>query len=194
MKKYYILFAPLLAINLLSCHSHTTPTSAGEQGVVPEVSDSTIQMKGSDTTGFAAFKVQQQKNYEDSIKLIGINEERRREGKQPLITSPAAASVVTSPGVSDSSNIPTSNTNSSSAGSNTTSGASTTNATSIPTIRKKKGMSNATKDGLIGAGAGALTGALVTKHKRGVGALVGAAAGGGAGYLIGHSKDKKQSN
>ncbi|SEN16089.1 Glycine zipper [bacterium A37T11] len=53
--------------------------------------------------------------------------------------------------------------------------------------------SHAARNGaIIGAGAGALTGALVTKHKRGVGALIGGVAGGAAGYGVGKIVEKKK--
>lgn len=46
------------------------------------------------------------------------------------------------------------------------------------------------KDALIGAGAGAVTGAVVS-HKHAKGAVIGSAVGAGAGYLLGRHKDKK---
>ena len=55
---------------------------------------------------------------------------------------------------------------------------------------QKRGMSKAAKGTLIGAGSGALVGAVVSKQK-GKGAIIGGVAGGAAGYLIGRSKDKK---
>lgn len=192
MKKYYILLAPLLAIQLLSCHSNTdtgkeevfTPNA---QAVTSE-SNGTTKITPADTIGLGAFKEAQKKKYEDSLKLVGINEQRSKEGKRPLIANPNNPSQLVS--VPDSSdNIEKINT------SNTAKSSSTReSSTASVTKKKKKGMSNGTKGALIGGGAGALTGALVTKHNRGVGALIGAAAGGGAGYLIGHSKDKKEQN
>jgi hypothetical protein len=63
---------------------------------------------------------------------------------------------------------------------------------------KKKGMSNRTKDALIGTGVGivggAVTGAAVSKDKgRGavVGGIIGGAAGSAAGYGIGARKDRR---
>lgn len=47
------------------------------------------------------------------------------------------------------------------------------------------------KSTIIGAGAGAATGVLVSK-KNGKGAVVGGAVGAGAGYLYGRHKDKKR--
>ena len=50
--------------------------------------------------------------------------------------------------------------------------------------------SRAGKNAVIGAAAGAATGAAVSK-KRGKGAIIGGAVGAGAGYLYGRHKDKK---
>ncbi|WP_214226814.1 YMGG-like glycine zipper-containing protein [Pedobacter sp. B4-66] len=55
---------------------------------------------------------------------------------------------------------------------------------------KKKGWSEAAKGTAIGAGAGALGGALIDK-KKGRGAIIGGVVGAGAGYLIGRDKDRK---
>ncbi len=59
------------------------------------------------------------------------------------------------------------------------------------TVKKKKGWSNTAKGAVIGAGAGALTGALVSKKKgKGaiIGGLIGAGAGAGTGAIIDHKK------
>ncbi|QEC74188.1 glycine zipper 2TM domain-containing protein [Arachidicoccus ginsenosidivorans] len=44
----------------------------------------------------------------------------------------------------------------------------------------------------MGAGSGAVIGAIVDKKNRGLGAVIGAAVGGGAGYGIGKHKDNKK--
>ena len=62
-----------------------------------------------------------------------------------------------------------------------------------PTTKKKR-FSNASKGALIGAGSGAVIGAVISKKNRGLGAVIGAAVGGGAGYGIGKHKDNKQAN
>ena len=64
----------------------------------------------------------------------------------------------------------------------------TSQSTTTTTTTKKKGWSSAAKGTLIGAGAGAVGGALIGKGK---GAIIGGVAGAGAGYLIGRGKDKK---
>ena len=57
-------------------------------------------------------------------------------------------------------------------------------------VQQKKGWSKAAKGAVIGAGSGAVVGAVVSK-KKGTGAAVGAAAGAVGGYIIGRSQDKK---
>ncbi len=59
-----------------------------------------------------------------------------------------------------------------------------------PAPAKKKGWSDAAKGTVIGAGAGAIGGALIDK-KHGRGAIIGGVVGAGAGYLIGRDKDRK---
>ena len=58
------------------------------------------------------------------------------------------------------------------------------------THETKTGWSKKKKGAVIGAGAGAATGAIVSK-KRAKGAVIGGAVGAGAGYLYGRHKDKK---
>jgi hypothetical protein len=55
---------------------------------------------------------------------------------------------------------------------------------------QKKRWSHRKKDAVIGGAAGAGAGALIS-HKKGKGALIGGAVGATAGYLHGKSKDKK---
>jgi outer membrane lipoprotein SlyB len=58
------------------------------------------------------------------------------------------------------------------------------------TVETKTNKSHKGKSAAIGAGAGAVTGAIVSK-KKGKGALIGGAVGAGAGYLYGRHRDKK---
>ncbi|MDQ6763963.1 MAG: glycine zipper domain-containing protein [Bacteroidota bacterium] len=57
---------------------------------------------------------------------------------------------------------------------------------------KKKGWSAAAKGAAIGAGAGAIGGAIISK-KKGLGAIVGGVVGAAGGYIIGKDIDKKNS-
>src|SRR6476660_10092703 len=57
-------------------------------------------------------------------------------------------------------------------------------------VEHKKGWSHRKKYGIIGAGAGAATGALISKHHA-RGAVIGGVVGGASGYLLGRHKDKK---
>jgi hypothetical protein len=59
------------------------------------------------------------------------------------------------------------------------------------TTVKKKGWSKAAKGTAIGAGAGAVLGAVINKRNRAVGAVIGGVLGGGGGYVIGRGMDKK---
>ena len=55
--------------------------------------------------------------------------------------------------------------------------------------QQKKGWSKAAKGTAIGAGAGAVTGAIIGKNVKG--AVIGGAVGAAGGYIIGRSQDKK---
>lgn len=59
-----------------------------------------------------------------------------------------------------------------------------------PVQQEKKGWSKAAKGTAIGAGTGAIVGAVVSK-KKGKGAIIGGVAGAGAGYIIGRREDRK---
>lgn len=62
---------------------------------------------------------------------------------------------------------------------------------SYASTKKKKKMGNVAKGAIIGAGVGAVTGAVVSK-KKGQGAIVGGVLGAGAGAGVGAVIDKKQ--
>jgi uncharacterized protein YcfJ len=58
---------------------------------------------------------------------------------------------------------------------------------------QRNGMRRSTKNALIGAGVGAVTGAVVAKDgKRVKGAVIGGAVGAGAGYIWGRHQEKKK--
>ena len=76
-------------------------------------------------------------------------------------------------------------------GTTTSTGSGTDAGTvSTPVPAKKKGWSNSAKGAVIGAGAGAVGGAIISK-KKGTGAIIGGVVGAAGGYIIGKNKDKK---
>lgn len=81
-----------------------------------------------------------------------------------------------------------------SSGSGTVSQGGGSGTASHPTVStapaKKKGWSKAAKGTAIGAGSGAVLGAIVSKNKV-KGAVIGGIIGAGGGYAIGRTKDKK---
>ncbi|MFY0256154.1 hypothetical protein ACDQ55_19625 [Chitinophaga sp. 30R24] len=67
----------------------------------------------------------------------------------------------------------------------------------VPAAKKKgwKSWSHTAKGAVVGAGAGAVTGAIVNKdHVKGaaIGTIIGAGVGAGTGAIVDHSKKKKQ--
>ncbi len=68
---------------------------------------------------------------------------------------------------------------------------SITETTTTTGTKRKKGWSNKAKGAVIGAGVGAVTGAMVDK-KKGEGAVVGGVLGAGAGYGVGAILDNKE--
>jgi hypothetical protein len=159
-----------ISVGLVACHSNPNTTTANTPDTTPVVTKV-------DTAGLAAFKAEKKARYEDSLKTVGALRERELRAK----TSYAAAS--------------SSRRSYASSGSKTSSSASGYGSTAAYPVAKKK--SHAARNGaLIGAGAGAITGALVTKKNKGVGALIGGVAGGAAGFGVGkiiqNKKEKDQ--
>ena len=72
---------------------------------------------------------------------------------------------------------------------NYNSGSGTRTQPSEP-VARRRGWSKAAKGTVIGAGSGAVIGAVVSK-KKGKGAIIGGVLGAGVGYGIGRSKDKR---
>jgi len=72
----------------------------------------------------------------------------------------------------------------------------TTTPATTETQKKKKGWSNTAKGAVIGAGAGAVAGAVIDHNNRGAGAVIGglagAAVGAGTGAVIDHKKKQQQ--
>jgi hypothetical protein len=65
-----------------------------------------------------------------------------------------------------------------------------TTTTTRTAPRRDRGWSSAAKGTAVGAGTGAIVGALVSRNK-GKGAIIGALIGGGGGYIYGRSRDRR---
>ncbi|PSL42884.1 YmgG-like glycine-zipper protein [Chitinophaga niastensis] len=66
-----------------------------------------------------------------------------------------------------------------------------------PVVKKKKGWSHTAKGAVVGAGAGAITGALINRdHLKGaaIGTLIGAGVGAGTGAIVDYEKKKRALN
>jgi len=154
-----------ISVGMVACHSNPNPSTVKTTNTTPVVAKA-------DTAGLAAFKAAKQARYEDSLKNVGAEREKSRTKATYAATRPRASYA--------------------SSGSRSSSAASGYGSTAYPVAKKK---SHAARNGaLIGAGAGALTGALVTKKNRGVGALIGGVAGGAAGFGVGKIVEKKKEN
>ncbi|MEP7230587.1 MAG: YMGG-like glycine zipper-containing protein [Ginsengibacter sp.] len=68
----------------------------------------------------------------------------------------------------------------------------TNTQTTTQTTTKKKGWSSAAKGAVIGAGAGAIGGAVISRKKPVQGAVIGGVVGAAGGYIIGKDIDKKK--
>jgi hypothetical protein len=102
----------------------------------------------------------------------------------PAVRENHATHATSSSPKSSGNKTSTASSQSGSSSSTSTSGTSTAHST------KKKGWSKAAQGAVIGGAAGAVGGAIISKHK-GTGAAIGAAVGAAGGYIIGRNKDKK---
>ena len=83
-------------------------------------------------------------------------------------------------------------TNNNNSSSNSTASATSANGTATTATAKKKGWSHRAKGAAVGAGSGAIIGAIANKNNRGVGAIVGGLIGAASGYVIGNEVDRKK--
>ncbi len=76
--------------------------------------------------------------------------------------------------------------------SSTTNSGSGTNTQTTQTTTRKRGWSSAAKGAVIGGGAGAIGGAIISRKKPVQGAIIGGVVGAAGGYIIGKDIDKKR--
>jgi hypothetical protein len=107
-----------------------------------------------------------------------------------VIKTPATIPVTRTPG-----SVAPQKTTSSASGTHTSassnSGSGNTSTQTTQTTTRKKGWSSAAKGAVIGGGAGAIGGAIISKKKPVEGAVIGGVVGAAGGYIIGKDIDKK---
>lgn len=168
---------------LAACQHKADESSTGQSvPVTPAYNNSAL----SDTARSEAFY--QPHKYASKSKAVQRNlpiaVHRSIPSETTSLPSVKTSSVVTTP-ASTSTSVDTMR-SSTEVGNN----GSTGTASTIPQPEKKKGWSKAAKGAVIGAGAGAIGGAILSK-KKGVGAIIGGVLGAAGGYAIGRGMDKK---
>jgi hypothetical protein len=157
-----------------------------------------------DTTGLAQFqqwKQQQEWRNQEIIETNGINEDASNGQANYAGSGPARnysnsntysnnePTVRRTPRTTRNTSTARKSTRTSRVGTGTSTGSTSAGQGTAQTT-KKKGWSNAAKGTVIGAGSGAVLGAIVSK-KKGKGAIIGGILGAGGGYVLGRMKDKK---
>lgn len=139
-----------------------------------------------DTTGLAAYNAW--KEEQQMINLEGIKEFNGYDGNVYNHNTTTGKTIDNSSGngTVTKKTTPTVGTSGNQGSGKTT---SSTGQTNTPTA-KKKGWSKAAQGTAIGAGSGAVIGAVVSKNKA-KGAVIGGILGAGGGFAIGRSMDKK---
>ena len=106
-------------------------------------------------------------------------EPSRQSQTPPVVTAPPAPASQT----------PTTAPSDSKVGTDDNGAGNSTGTTGTTQTEKKTGISKAAKGAVIGAGAGAVAGAILGKNAKG--AVIGAVLGAGGGYILGRKQDKK---
>ena len=182
MKKF--LLALTIITGFAACKNGPEPIEkTGAVQLLPSVA-AYNNNTNSDTSGMAAPEITPAKVTSRPTKIVYIT---RQAAPTAANTPPAPVNQVPAP-VTPSVTPPLPGTEST--GSTTTqqgSGGTNTGkevSPAIPQPVKKKGWNNATKGAVIGAGAGAIGGAILSK-KKGLGAVIGGVVGAAGGYIIG---------
>jgi len=187
MKK--LLLALAIITGFASCKNDPEPIEkTGAVQLLPSVAAYTNNVN-SDTSSMSAPEVTPAKVASSPTKIVYIIREPAQTSKNSGSITPAPVS----PSVT-----PTLPTQESKSGTSTQQGTGGSNAGKevtpvIPQPVKKKGWNNATKGAVIGAGAGAIGGAIISK-KKGLGAVIGGVVGAAGGYIIGKNIDKKNAD
>ncbi len=167
-----------IALALSACNSNTKTNVETKKEIV---ADTTTNYNNSILTDTAT-AIQPQMELSTVVKPAAPEVKKNKispKSEKPVTTT--TAKVMTKP-------VPASPENTTV---NTTATQPTVNNDPVPQVaEEKKGWSNAAKGAVIGGGAGAIGGAILSK-KKGKGAVIGGVLGAAGGYIIGRNKDKK---
>jgi len=191
MKK--LLLALAIITGFASCKNDPEPIEkTGAVQLLPSVAAYTNNVN-SDTSSMSAPEVTPAKVASSPTKIVYIIREPAQTSKNSGSITPASqVPAPVSPSVTPT--LPTPGTGGTTTQQGT--GESNTGKEASPVIPqpvKKKGWNNATKGAVIGAGAGAIGGAIISK-KKGLGAVIGGVVGAAGGYIIGKNIDKKNAD
>lgn len=183
MKKLFLVYAT--ATFLASCNSDSKSDMDTKKEVIPDTSAQYHNSVNTDTAKTAPIPLAAPLPAKtDSGKVVSKTKEKKTSTATKVTHEPATTTTTPSQTTESPATTPTSPTT-------TTTTDNTQTTTSTPAVTpEKKGMKSSTKDAIIGGGAGAIGGAIISK-KKGKGAIIGGILGAGAGYIIGKKKDKK---
>jgi hypothetical protein len=178
--KNILLSLPVILL-MAACQSKSDTNSAQQIPLVPVYNHSVL----SDTAKLEETFYQPKKvTNKPETRIVYVPVYRNISPKNISLPANENSPVVTAP-VATSTGV---NTVPASAGTGNNESAET--ASTVPQPEEKKGWSKAAKGAVIGAGAGAISGAIISK-KKGKGALIGGIIGAAGGYVIGKGMDKK---
>ena len=191
MKKFLLALA--IITGFAACKNDPEPIEkTGAVQLLPSVAAYTNNVN-SDTSSISAPEVTPAKVASSPTKIVYIIREPAQTSKNSgSISSASQVPAPVSPSITPTLPAPEST------GTSTQQDTGESNAGKevspvIPEPVKKKGWTNATKGAVIGAGAGAIGGAIISK-KKGLGAVIGGVVGAAGGYIIGKNIDKKNAD
>jgi hypothetical protein len=188
---------PFLSLAFLAaCNSN--PDKAGVS-TTPVTQQAPVQTL--DTTGYA--KYQDWKAQNELVEIKEYNEPEQQKAAPvarvkraykapvrkaaPVASAPKKKAAVRKPVSTNSGSGSTA-----SAGSGTEMNNEGSNSAKAPAVEEKGGWSKTAKGTVIGAGGGAVIGAVINKKNRAAGAVIGGVLGAGVGYGLGKVLDKKE--
>lgn len=191
MKKHLPLFSFILLLAIVFTACSSEPKTALPQAPVSAA-------PAIDTSGFARFQQWKAENELAAIEAYNQPQEQpvarpvakaKKVYQAPARRSRAVAAAPKRKAASKNSTASSQQTGTANGGSGTVLNNEGADAAKAP--EEKKGWSKAAKGTVIGAGGGAILGAVINKKNRAAGAVIGGVLGAGVGYGLGKVLDKK---